>query len=311
MGVSLPQHQLCSHSWGWQIWLWGLLFSPRGFLSLPVVLEAPVVLHAGGRAGHVTPKMGTWSWWLHPGNLQPWGKNKLGMRRERAEGSGCTLGCRAGLWCVLGVQCWPMGCSQGTRGQQGPAAATTAGCSGSSGASPWEPAVRGNPRSCWGGALLHPARGEHPTPRSVLLLLKLPLRLVDTGGAQSQLSCTSPGLDPKVAPHVPGQSRAAPQQCPWCRGLTGEGPPCQVTVCHCSDGWGGGRHGMCGGVVAGGRPPCRRVPLFLTPVSVRMVHAALCNADADEGKVPFSARLWLPPPPVPPSSRFRVPVCHH
>lgn len=73
-GVSLPQHQLCSHSWGWQLWLWGLLFSPRGFLSLPVVLEAPVVLHAGGRAGHVTPKMGTWSWWLHPENLQPWGK---------------------------------------------------------------------------------------------------------------------------------------------------------------------------------------------------------------------------------------------
>lgn len=222
------------------------------------------------------------------------------MRREGAEGSGCTLGCRAGLWCVLGVQCWPMGCSQGTRGQQGPAAATTAGCSGSSGASPWEPAVGGNSRSCWGGALLHPARGDHPTPRSVLLLLKLPLRLVDTGGTQSQLSCTSPGLDPKVAPHVPGQSRAAPQQCPWCGGLTGEGPPCQVTVCHCSDGWGRGRHGMCDGVVAGGRPPCRRVPLFLTPVSVRMVHAALCNADADEGKVPFSARV----------SGFPLPPCH-
>lgn len=52
----------------------------------------------------------------------------------------------------------------------------------------------------------------------------------------------------------------------------------------------------------GGRraSPCRPVPLFLTPVSVRMVHAALCNADADEGKVPFSARV----------SGFPIPPCH-
>lgn len=61
----------------------------------------------------------------------------------------------------------------------------------------------------------------------------------------------------------------------------------------------------------GGRrvsPPCRGVPLFLTPVSVRMVHAALCNADADEGKVPSSARVSGFPLP---RATFRVPVCHH
>lgn len=52
----------------------------------------------------------------------------------------------------------------------------------------------GNPRPCWGGALLHPARGKHPTPTSVLLLLKPPLHLVGTGDAQSQLSCTSPTI---------------------------------------------------------------------------------------------------------------------
>lgn len=53
--------------------------------------------------------------------------------------------------------------------------------------------------------------------------------------------------------------------------------------------------------------PCRVVPLFLTPVSVRMVHAALCNADADEGKVPFSARVSGFPLP---RATLRVPVCH-
>lgn len=98
------------------------------------------------------------------GICSPGGKNDLGMKRERPEGSGCTLGCMAGLWGVLGVQCWLVGCSQGTRGQQGPTAATTAGCSSNSGASPWEPAVGENRTSCWGGALLHPAAGGIPLP---------------------------------------------------------------------------------------------------------------------------------------------------
>lgn len=98
------------------------------------------------------------------GICSPGGKNKLGMRRERAEGSGCTLGCRAGLWCVLGVQCWPMGCSQGTRGQQGPAAATTAGCSGSSGASPWEPAGGGEPQILLGGSIAASCSGRASHP---------------------------------------------------------------------------------------------------------------------------------------------------
>lgn len=90
-------------SWGWQIWLWGLLFSPCGFLFLSVVLEAPVVLHAGGRAGHGTPKMGTWSCWLHPGNLPPWGTGKAGDEEEETRG----------VWMHAGVQSWPVGCSWG------------------------------------------------------------------------------------------------------------------------------------------------------------------------------------------------------
>lgn len=50
------------------------------------------------------------------------------------------------------------------------------------------------------------------------------------------------------------------------------------------------------------------VPLFLTPVSVRMVHAALCNADADEGKVPFSTRVSAPSHPHPISVSLCVPI---
>lgn len=171
------------------------------------------MLHAGGRAGHVTLKMGTWSWWPHPGNLQPWGKDDLGTKRERPEGSACTLGCRAGLWGVLGVQCWPMGCSQGTRGQQGPAAVTTAGCSGNCRASPWELAVGRNPRSCWGGGSIAAScsgQASHPQVCSAV---------AETSPVpHGHWECSEPaelhqphnflghGLNPKVAPRALGQS---------------------------------------------------------------------------------------------------------
>lgn len=141
------------------------------------------------------------------------------------------------------MPCWPVGCSQGTRGQQGPAAATTAGCSGSSGASPWEPAMGENPRSCWGGALLRPARGGHPTPGSVLLLLQPPLPLTGTGGAHRRLSCSSPtislapGWIQKWLPVRWGRAELLPMV--W--GAQREGTPTLVTDCHCSDAWGGGQ----------------------------------------------------------------------
>lgn len=107
--------------------------------------------------------------------------------------------------------------------------------------------MRENPTSCCEGALVHPARGGHPTPRSVLLLLKSPLLLMDTGSAQSQLSCTSPtvSLAPGWIQKRLPMCRAAPQRGPWCEGLKGKGRP-MVTICHCSGAWGGGRHGMCG-----------------------------------------------------------------
>lgn len=104
----------------------------------------------------------------------------MGMGREKTRG---VSGEQRGAVLAHGVL-------RGTRGQQGPAAATAAGCSGSSEASAWGPAW-GNPRSCLGGASPRPAWGEHPSPSSVLLL-EPPLHLTCAGDAQSQLSHTSP-----------------------------------------------------------------------------------------------------------------------
>lgn len=182
----------------------------------------------------------------------------MGMKRKRPEGSGCTLGCRAGLWGVLRVQCWLMGCSQGTRGQQDPAAATTVGCSDSSGASPWEPAG-GEPQTLLGGAggIAASCLGWASHPQVCAAAAEA------SPVAHGHWECSElhqphnflgPGLDPKVAPHALGQSQATPQRCPCCGGLKGKGPPCRSQFVTAAVPGGGGRHGMCSGVVAGGRP---------------------------------------------------------
>lgn len=71
----------------------------------------------------------------------------------------------------------------------------------------------GEPQILLGGALLHPAWGGHPTPRSVLLLLKPPLHLMDTGSAQSYTSPTislAPGWIQKWLPMRWGRAELLP-----------------------------------------------------------------------------------------------------
>lgn len=144
------------------------------------------------------------------GICSPGVKNDLGMKRKRPEGSGCTLGCRAGLWGVLGVHCWLMGCSQGTRGQQDPAAATTVGCSGNSRASPWEPAG-GEPQTLLEGAggIAASCLGWASHPQVCAAAAEA------SPVAHGHWECSElhqphnflgPGLDPEVAPHALGQS---------------------------------------------------------------------------------------------------------
>lgn len=104
--------------------------------------------------------------------------------------------------------------------------------------------------------MLHPARDGHPTPMCVLLLLKPPLCLWDTGSAQSQLSCTSPTISLAagwIQEWLPmGWGRAELLLAvPMVRGAQREGTLMPIMVCNA---WGEGRHGMCGGAVAGGRP---------------------------------------------------------
>lgn len=177
-----------------------------------------------GELGMSPPKWAPGAGGCTQGICSPGGRDDLGMKKERPEGSGCTLGFRAGPWGVRGVQRWPMGCSQGTRGQQGPAAASTAGCSGNSGASPCKPATGGIP---------DPAGGEHccvllgvgilPPGLCCCCCWSPPGTSWMLGVLRAELqrpqNFLGPGLDPKVAPHVLGQSRAAPQWCPWCGGL--------------------------------------------------------------------------------------------
>lgn len=207
-----------------------------------------------------------------------------------------------------------MGCSQGTRGQQGPAAATTAGCSGNSGASPWEPANGGNPRSCWGeGSIAASCSGQASHPQVCSAAAETSLCLADIGSAQSQLSCTSPtislatGWIQKRLPMRWGRAELFPAV-PMVQGGSKGGDP------HAGHGlslqWCLGRGQAWHVQWRGGRraSSSHLVPLFLTPVSVRMVHAALCNADADEGKVPFSTRVSAPSHPHPTSVSLCVPI---
>lgn len=237
----------------------------------------------------------------------------------------CSGWCHAvlvlGLKCGLGMllECQDtVGCSAGpgvlqsTRGQQGPAAATTPGCSGGSEAFLWGPAEGGKPKS-WSG--------EHPC---ILLGVSIPApalccswsspHLMGTGDTQSLLSCSSPHflgpllLVPRwICQRLP-RSRAElscspPVPTVWL-GIPGEGPPPRVALSHCAVTWGGPgstcvRHGSaCAWRVSAGRHPCAACPhchvlLFLTPVSVCMCMLPFCNADADEGKVLFSVRLSL------------------
>lgn len=152
MGVSLPSAPALLSVPGDGRFGFGGCSSPPVAFSFCLLCWKPLwCCTLAGELGMAPPKWAPGAAGCTQGICHPGGQEKQGMKRERLEGSGCTLGYRAGLWAVLGVQCWPMGCSRGTRGQQGPAAAT-AGCSGSSGASPWEPAMGGTP---------DPAGGEH------------------------------------------------------------------------------------------------------------------------------------------------------
>lgn len=133
-----------------------------------------------------------------------------------------------------------------------------------------------HPQVCAAAAEASPVlRDELPAPQFPWIQKGSPC----TG---TELSCSP------TFPMVRGGSKGRDPPC-WSRFVTaavpGEGQAWHVR-------WHGGRRAS---------PPCHRVPLFLTRVSVRMVHAALCNADADEGKVPFCS---------PCVSGFPLPPCH-
>lgn len=129
VGTGFPLHHR-----GWWFGCGGL----RGSHLPTAVLGAPVVPRTGRRAGHGTPRTGTWSGRLHQGDLQP-REEKMSRGWGGREPRG--LGVPQGAALARGVL-------RGTRGQQGHTAATAVGCSGSSGASPWGSAG-GTPDPAW------------------------------------------------------------------------------------------------------------------------------------------------------------------
>ena len=241
---------------------------PRTFTFPPWCWKPPWCCSAGGgEPGSGCPELMA----AARGFAAPGGERRVG----NGEGeSGGVLG-------RSGVRSCPWG-ADGTRGQQGPAAATAGDASG---ASWWGSAGGGTPTSRSGGASPQPAPGRHPSASSVLLL-EPPLHLLWTPG-MLRASSAAPApisLAPWHLCRAGSDSGSPPVPTGWL-GLTGKGPPRRVAASLCSDALGGDRAwhvrgGACAWrVSAGGRPraacPRCRVPLFLTPVSVCMVHAAL------------------------------------
>ena len=183
----------------------GLLLSPWGFRLPPLSAGSPCGAACWQEGlGMAQPKWAPGAGGCTKGICSPGGKDESGMGRERQEGS----------WGLSGVQCWPMGCFKALEGSRAPLqprrwdalvaqeplrgglrqgepqilleGSIPVSCSGRASQPQLCAAPGASPASCGHWGCSEPAQ-QHQPP------FPWPL---DT--------CT--GLDPTVAPHVPGQS---------------------------------------------------------------------------------------------------------